>query len=178
MPVAYRNLDTIDLSNWDGNPQIGPDRNRLLDQIGRKTGRRPKPDFDSLTALEAEWRAHGLSLAQFRLEQRSAGTQIQAEPAPASETVRPTTAPPPSAPAPSAPPVQATAAASTPAHDAGRSTPKPEKQAKSQQGLLSPRNLVITLCVLVVLLLLDLIFEPPFQANNARSAPFQTADRP
>jgi hypothetical protein len=58
LPLGYRGLDTVDLSEWDGNPR-GRGLDRLIDQIAKKLNKKPTPAYEQLVTLERTWLNYG-----------------------------------------------------------------------------------------------------------------------
>ena len=68
LPVGFRRLDYLDLTDWDGAPR-NHRLDRLLDELEQKTGRAPNLDLKAVRAYEATWRRFGaLSLKVFALD--------------------------------------------------------------------------------------------------------------
>jgi TIR domain len=57
-PLGFGRADTIDLSEWDGAPR-SPRLDRLLNEIARRVGRDPVPQFRGLQEYEQTWRSFG-----------------------------------------------------------------------------------------------------------------------
>ena len=57
-PGALAEIDSLDLTGWDGAPR-SPALYPLLAYVGQRAGRPPQPDFVELAELEEDWRAAG-----------------------------------------------------------------------------------------------------------------------
>jgi hypothetical protein len=57
-PLGFGRADTIDLSDWDGAPRSRW-LDRLLNEIARRVGRDPVPQFRGLQEYEQTWRSFG-----------------------------------------------------------------------------------------------------------------------
>jgi hypothetical protein len=67
LPLGFGLADTIDLTIWDGAPR-SHHLDRLLNEIARRVGRDPVPQFRGLQSYEETWRLLGApSLASFAL---------------------------------------------------------------------------------------------------------------
>jgi TIR domain len=81
-PVSFSDTDTIDLTVWDGAPRSEA-LDRLLAEIGRRVGRKPNPDFESLRELHEDWVGFGRpKMSQFALgpsitPERSSASSLQ-----------------------------------------------------------------------------------------------------
>ncbi len=62
-PLGFARADTIDLTAWDGSPR-SPALDRLLAEIERRVGRRPRPDHHGLAEYERTWRRFGAPALQ------------------------------------------------------------------------------------------------------------------
>jgi hypothetical protein len=66
-PLGFARADTIDLSTWDGAPRSYR-LDRLFNEIARRVGRDPVPQFRGLQEYEQTWRSFGApSLTRFAL---------------------------------------------------------------------------------------------------------------
>jgi tetratricopeptide (TPR) repeat protein len=87
LPLGYRRIETVDLTNWVGSPRGGGGLDRLLDEIARMVGRDPQlTAFRALREYEDIWRDFGaMSLSQFPLtppseeQEQSRGFAAEAE---------------------------------------------------------------------------------------------------
>lgn len=76
-PLGFARADTIDLSVWDGAPRSYR-LDRLLDQIARRVGRDPVPQFRGLQEYEQTWRSFGAPpLTRFALSAPVAACEQQ-----------------------------------------------------------------------------------------------------
>lgn len=67
LPLGFSLSQTLDLTEWDGNPKNAL-LDRLLRDIGRLTGRPPHADLGGLERTERAWRRYGApSLREFAL---------------------------------------------------------------------------------------------------------------
>ncbi len=68
IPVGFRRLDYLDLTDWGGAPRDHR-LDRLLDELEQKTGRPPSLDLKAVRACEETWRRFGApTLKAFALE--------------------------------------------------------------------------------------------------------------
>ncbi len=68
LPLAFRRMDTVDLSNWDGAPRSQA-LDRVFDQLAQLTGRDATQQRKGLIEYEKTWRRFGApTLANFALE--------------------------------------------------------------------------------------------------------------
>jgi hypothetical protein len=58
LPIGFRRLDYIDLSEWDGAPR-SPNLDPLIEALEQNIGRPPAADFNTLQDYEATWRRFG-----------------------------------------------------------------------------------------------------------------------
>lgn len=58
LTIEFHDLDTLDLTKWDGDPQ-SRSLDRLLTEIGKRVGREPKPEFAGTAAYAGKWREAG-----------------------------------------------------------------------------------------------------------------------
>ena len=66
-PLGFARADTIDLTGWDGAPRSHR-LDRLLNEIARRVGRDPVPQFRGLQEYEQTWRSFGApALTRFAL---------------------------------------------------------------------------------------------------------------
>jgi hypothetical protein len=79
LPMGFRTLDTLDLSQWNGGPR-DHQLDRLLEQVARLVGRDPNTEFRGLSDYEKTWRNFGApGLAEFGLiniAEEAAGLKI------------------------------------------------------------------------------------------------------
>ncbi|MCI4664788.1 MAG: SUMF1/EgtB/PvdO family nonheme iron enzyme [Neomegalonema sp.] len=67
LPEGFWRDDIVALADWDGDP-LSQSLDRLLEDIGRRLGRDPAPQFRGLRALREDWQMYGQrSLADFAL---------------------------------------------------------------------------------------------------------------